>query len=476
MTDTITTESTSIPAGIFRAYDIRGIADTELTPHNIGIIGRGIGQMALAQGINQLYLARDTRLSSPRLAQALRSGLLASGCHVIDLGTVPTPLLYFATHSTDCDSGVMLTASHNPGEYNGIKIVLRRTCLTPEQIQGLLHRCQSLSTEPDPASTTIAGSCRNHDIVADYIETVRQNIQLQRPLRVVVDCGNAVPGLVAPALMQALGCEVTPLYCDPDGRFPNHHPDPTVSDNLSSLIEHIRLTGADLGIALDGDGDRVVVVSNSGVIIDTDRLLMFFVRDIVPRNKRKNVVFDVKCSKLLIDEIKQCGGIPIMSRSGHSFMKHRMQETNAAIGGEFSAHVFIRDRWYGYDDGLYVAARFMELLAASNGSVDDMLATLPVSVITPELRIPVAEAYKFALMERLLVLVREPGVLPNASINNLDGVRADFADGWGLVRASNTTPALLLRFEASSEQALAGIQQQFRELLARADRALEIQF
>ncbi len=474
-TDPAMHNTTTIPAGIFRAYDIRGIAGTELTPRNISVIGRGIGQMAITQGIRRLYLGRDTRLSSPALADALRSGLLASGCDVIDLGTVPTPLLYFATQGTECDSGVMLTASHNPGEYNGIKIVMRRTCLTPEQIQNLLQLCQSLGAVPAGSDNAVRGSCQSRDIVPSYIKTVQQNIRLQRPLNVVVDCGNAVPGLVAPALLQALGCKVTALYCEPDGRFPNHHPDPTVSENLGSLIDQVRATGADLGIALDGDGDRVVVVSNSGAIIDTDRLLMLFVRDIVPRNKCKNVVFDVKCSKLLIDVIEQSGGIPVMSRSGHSFMKHRMQETGAPIGAEFSAHVFIRDRWYGYDDGLYVAARFIELLAASKGSVDDMLATLPASISTPELRIPVPEAHKFALIEQLQLLVREPSVLPDAHINDLDGVRAEFADGWGLVRASNTTPALLLRFEASSQQSLDRILQQFRQLLSRVDRALMIQ-
>jgi len=284
-----------------------------------------------------------------------------------------------------------------------------------------------------------------------------------------VDCGNAVPGILAPALLRQLGCDVTPIYCDLDGSFPNHHPDPTVASNLDSLINEVKARHADLGIALDGDGDRVVLVTDQGNIIDTDRLLMLLVCDILPRYDHPNVVFDVKCSNLLAGEIARHGGQPIMSRSGHSFMKQMMHETDAVIGGEFSAHIFIKDRWFGYDDGFYVAARFLEILAAGNQSADDMLQSLPQSVVTPELRIDVEEDRKFELMERIAQLAS----FPLARVSRLDGIRADFQDGWGLIRASNTTPALLLRFEASSRQSLQFIEDAFRQLLKQVDQQLD---
>jgi len=461
--------SDDMPAGIFRAYDIRGLAGTELTPDNIERIGRAIGNIAQARGRSELLFGADARLSSPGLAAALKAGILASGCHITDLGTIPTPLLYFAAHTTDCDSGVMLTASHNPGDYNGIKIVLENTCLPPEDIQAIRERALTLDAAQKSQKP---GTLRKLDITKPYMDHVCSNIRLKRPLRLVVDCGNAVPGLVAPALMRALGCEVKALFCEPDGHFPNHHPDPTIAENLRALRLQVHLEQADLGIALDGDGDRVVMVSNSGAVIDTDRLLMLFVRDIVPRSTNKNVVFDVKCSKLLANVIEQNGGVPIMCRSGHSFMKQRMMETGAPVGAEFSAHVFIRDRWFGFDDGMYVAARFMELLAARQHTVDDMLATLPESISTPELRIAVPEDRKFEIMAQVASLAD----FPEAEVCQLDGIRADFDHGWGLIRASNTTPALLLRFEADTQVALTRIQQAFRDLLSRVDGELEIQF
>lgn len=456
----------SLSTTMFRAYDIRGLVDSELTPASIRLIGRAIGSLALEHGHREMLFGADSRLSSPTLAAALQAGILASGCDIIDLGTVPTPLLYFATHTTSCRSGIMLTASHNPAEYNGIKIVRNRSCLTPEQIQAIRERALALAATPEPAAT---GIVRRLDILPSYLERVSHDVTLARPLKVVVDCGNAVPGLVAPALFQALGCDVTPLYCEPDGRFPNHHPDPTVASNLQSLISEVVRQQADLGIALDGDGDRVVMVTNRGSIIDTDRLLMLLVRDIVPRYEQPNVVFDVKCSQLLADEIVAAGGRPVMSRSGHSFMKFRMQETSAVVGGEFSAHIFIKDRWFGYDDGLYTAARFLEILAASDQTAEAMLHSLPTSLVTPELRIDVDEDQKFALMAQ----IAEAASFPKARINRLDGIRADFSDGWGLIRASNTTPALLLRFEAASTHSLLQIQEAFRQLLKQVDQRLD---
>lgn len=470
---TTASEATSLPESIFRAYDIRGIAGTQLTPQSVHLIGRAIGYLALAYGHPSILFGADGRLSSPELGEALKDGILSEGCDVIDLGTVPTPLLYFATHTSETSSGVMLTASHNPADYNGIKIVRHRHCLTPEQIQGIREQAIYLDSEQAREKRKnhlpARGTLRQLNILPAYLARVCSDIKLPRRLNVVVDCGNAVPGLVAPALLQAIGCRVNALFCDLDGSFPNHHPDPTVHKNLLTLIETVKTQKADLGIGLDGDGDRVVMVTNKGNVIDTDRLLMLLVRDILPRYQHPKVVFDVKCSNLLAGEILACGGQPVMSRSGHSFMKQTMQESNAVVGGEFSAHIFIRDRWFGYDDGFYVAARFLEILANSDQSADQMLLSLPQSVVTPELRIDVSEERKFDLMARLAGLAH----FPSATVNCLDGIRADFEHGWGLIRASNTTPALLLRFEADSLPSLQLIQDAFRVLLHQVDPQLD---
>ncbi|TFH75589.1 phosphomannomutase/phosphoglucomutase [Gammaproteobacteria bacterium LSUCC0112] len=459
-----------LPQAMFRAYDIRGIAGRDLTPQSARLLGRAIARLALSDGLDRVLFAADGRLSSPLLGAALKDGILSEGCHIVDLGLSPTPLLYFATHTTDIDFGVMLTASHNPADYNGIKIVRQRHSLTQEKIQDLRTEALLLSnTTLDNQTVVTRGHIRHLDIVPAYLARVTGDITLKRRLKVVVDCGNAVPGLIAPDLLSALGCEVTALFCDVDGNFPNHHPDPTVNDNLQSLIHTVKATNADVGIGLDGDGDRVVMITNAGNVIDTDRLMMLFVRDIVPRYPQPNVVFDVKCSHLLAGEITANGGRAVMSRSGHSFMKQQMQESGAVLGGEFSAHIFIKDRWYGYDDGLYVAARFLEILANGNSTSEQLLLSLPGSIVTPELRIEVSEERKFELMERLVRLVD----FPLATVNCLDGIRADFKDGWGLIRASNTTPALLLRFEAVSRQSLQHIQDAFRLLLKQVDPTLD---
>ena len=460
---------TLITDAMFRAYDIRGIAGRDLTEDSIYLIGLAIGSYALEFANPTLYFGSDARLSSPALAVALKRGLLDAGCDIIDLGIVPTPLVYFATHTGACSSGVMLTASHNPADYNGIKIVRSRACLTAEQIQGIRERSLTIEAGQYKGFTGRQGSITTQDISGDYIARVCADIKPGRRLRVVVDCGNAVPGVLAPALLQALGCEVVPMFCELDGHFPNHHPDPTEATNLASLIGEVRGRHADLGIALDGDGDRVILVTDQGRIIDTDRLLMLLVRHILPQYDQPKVVFDVKCSNLLAGEIARHGGQPVMSRSGHSFMKQMMHETGAVLGGEFSAHVFIKDRWFGYDDGFYVAARFLEILAASTETADTMLASLPLSVVTPELRIDVDEAQKFELMHRIAQLAS----FPAAQVSHLDAVRDDFADGWGLIRASNTTPALLLRFEASSQQSLHTIADAFRCLLQQVDPQLD---
>lgn len=456
----------ALPTNIFRAYDIRGVVGADLDSSNIELIGKSLATLALEAGETSLLFGADGRLTSPALKTALLRGVLSTGCHVVDLGIIPTPLLYFATHTSEWTSGIMLTASHNPPEYNGIKIVHRRSCLTPEQIQQIRERAESREFRSGEGSLT------HRDLKAAYIGRLTKDVTLQRKLKVVVDCANAVPGLIAPELFKALGCDVIPLYCDLDGHFPNHHPDPTIHDNMQDLIAQVTAHNADLGIALDGDGDRVVVVTNAGNVIDTDRLLMLLIRDIVPRYKSPNVVFDVKCSTLLTQLIRECGGNPVMSRSGHSFMKQTMHETQAVVGAEFSAHVFIKDRWYGYDDGLYVGARFLELLSRQPETAETLLQSLPKSIVTPELRIEVDDERKFVLMDR----IKKLAAFPQGTVNILDGIRVDFADGWGLIRASNTTPALLLRFEATSHPSLVSIQQMFRELLMQVDDMLDLNF
>ncbi len=456
-----------IPPGIFRAYDIRGIAGRDLTTEVIERIGKAMASLALENAEDTVLFGSDGRLSSPELREALLRGILSTGLDVVDLGTIPTPLLYFASFTTPWKSGLMLTASHNPANYNGIKIIRQRHCLTPEQIQDIRLRAES------GHFLTGAGALCRHELTADYIAHLQRQIPLQRRLKVVVDCASAVPALVAPALFQALGCEVIPLFCELDGHFPHHPPDPTVAANLTALIDAVARHQADAGIALDGDGDRVVMVTERGTPVDTDRLLMLFIQDILPRcEPASRVVYDVKCSTQVPRLIAALGGTPVMSRSGHSFMKQSMQESGAVIGAEFSAHVFIRDGWFGYDDGLYVAARFLELLARSADSAEALLAALPPSIVTPELRIEVSDERKFDLMARVVALAH----FPEATVNILDGLRVDFADGWGLIRASNTTPALLLRFEACSQQALGAIQGAFRDLLRQVDAQLQLDF
>ncbi len=451
-----------LPESIFRAYDIRGIVNEQISAEGIRLIGQAVGSEALAQGINVLLLAYDGRLSSPELSEALKTGISSSGCNVIVLGLVPTPLLYFATHTTEYCSGVMLTASHNPANYNGLKIVFNKTCLADNQIASIRQRI--LNDELVDG----AGTVSSLDVSALYIETVCKKIQLARPLRIVIDCGNAVPAVIAPKLFEALGCEVKSLYCELDGRFPNHHPDPTITDNLEALANTVKAEAADLGIAFDGDGDRLGIVTNMGNAIEADRLLMLLVQSIADRYQGESVVFDVKCSAKLPQLISDSGMKAVMHRSGHSFMKQKMNETNAPIGGEFAAHIFIKDRWFGFDDGIYTAARVLEILSLSDHSCEKLFASFAPTISTPEIKVAIEEEKKFGVMDRILELAD----FPDAKILTFDGLRVEFADGWGLVRASNTSPALLMRFEADSKQSLAQIQSRFKALIQAADNSL----
>ena len=455
-----------IASHIFRAYDIRGIVGEGLRPEVMRLLGRAIGSEALDLGESRLVLGADARLSSPGFRRAMRDGLLASGCDVIDIGTVPTPLLYFATHVLDAASGVMITGSHNPKDYNGVKIVLRRQCLADNQIRGLRDRILDRRLHEG------AGRIERAAVEESYIDRIRGDLCLRPGMKVAIDCGNGVTGALAPRLFQALGCEVLPLYCEVDGNFPHHHPDPTVADNLRDLAALVRASGAELGIAFDGDGDRLGLVTAAGRVIDADRMMMCFIRDILPDNPGARVVFDVKSSSHLARLVGEAGGVPVLCRSGHSYVKRCMQESGALLGGEFSAHLFFGHRWYGFDDGLYAAARFLELMARLEISADALLDSLPASSSTPELFLPVEEERKFELMARLQDALRFEG----ADINTLDGLRADFPAGWGLLRPSNTTPNLVLRFEADTPRDLAEIQELFRSQILAVDSSLALPF
>ena len=451
---------------IFRAYDIRGIVGEGLTKEVMQSLGQAIGSEALDQGESTLILACDARLSSPEFHQAMQIGILSSGCNVIDIGVLPSPLLYFATHHLACSSGVMITGSHNPGQYNGVKIVLKQQCLADRQIQKIRTRIQ------DQELYSGTGELSQCEVLTAYIERIVSDIHLRRRLKIVVDAGNGVAGLVAPQLFEELGCEVIDLYCEPDGRFPNHHPDPTVKANLRDLIAQVIDNKADLGVAFDGDGDRLGLITSTGAVLDADKMLMCFISDIMPDNPGAKVVFDVKSSFHLSALVEANDGIPLMCKSGHSFVKRKMQESDAILGGEYSAHIFFKHRWYGFDDGLYTAARFLELMDKYNNSADNLLEKMPASVSTPELSIPVSEAKKFALMDRL----SEQMKFSEGHINKLDGLRVDLPSGWGLIRASNTSPKLVLRFEATDQEALKHIQALFRQELARLAPDLDLEF
>ena len=456
----------AIPASIFRAYDIRGLVDEQLTENSVELISRAIGSEALANGIASLLVGFDGRLSSPILSKALITGLQSAGCNVVNLGLIPTPLLYFATHVSSHSSGVMLTASHNPSNYNGLKIVFNQNCLADNQIQRIKHRIDNNQLSSGE------GTYQDLNIIDAYLEDVSKRINLKRPLSLIIDCGNAVPATVAPNLFKQLGCEVTPLYCDIDGSFPNHHPDPTIPENLTTLAKQVVNTGADLGIAFDGDGDRLGIVTNKGEFIDADKMLMLLIENILPNYAKAPVVFDVKCSSELAVKISSIGGKPVMHRSGHSFMKQKMRETGAPIGGEYAAHIFFKDRWFGFDDGIYTAARIVEILSSQDKSSSEVFGAFNSTLSTPEIKLEVGEESKFGLIDRLLELAE----FPEGKLITLDGLRVEFADGWGLIRASNTSPALLLRFEASNEERLNEIKKAFKALISRVDNRISLDF
>ncbi|MBK6287853.1 MAG: phosphomannomutase/phosphoglucomutase [Gammaproteobacteria bacterium] len=452
--DTVRFESDAtleIPPEIFRDYDIRGRA-SQISKALAHAIGQAIASEALDRGMTSMVVATDARESSPLLREHLVQGMLACGIDVIDAGTVPTPMLYFACHHLHTMSGVMVTGSHNPADHNGFKIMIDGETLCGERIADLRQRISGQRYHQGQ------GSYRVTEIDSDYSKAILDDVLVESPLKLVIDCGNGAASVIAVELFQELGCEVLPLFCELDGRFPNHPPDPSVAENLEQLIAEVRARGADLGIAFDGDGDRLGVVTASGNIVMADRLLMLFARDLLSRNPGADIVFDVKCSRNLTAVIVQNGGRPIMCRSGHSWIKEKMKETGALLGGEFTGHICFRDRWFGFDDALYSAARLLEILTASGQSLDELNAELPHAIGTPELRIEVPEEHKFALQQRIV----DSLALENARLIKLDGVRAEYPDGWGLVRASNTSAALICRFEADDEEAMRRIQAAFR--------------
>lgn len=446
----------ALPATLFRAYDIRGIADSQLDDETVARIGGAVATLAGELGEQTLVIGCDGRLSSKRIKDVLQRALLRAGRDVVDIGLVPTPLLYFATQRGDCSSGIMVTGSHNPPDYNGMKIVLQ-SCTVAE---GTIEKIRDLAQ----AGTFSTGNGRllQRDVVGDYLDEIVNDIAIAVPLKIVLDAGNGATSHVAPAMLEELGCEVLPLFCEIDGHFPNRSPDTSNEDNLQQLVDEVLAKKADFGVAFDGDGDRLVVVTGSGRILRTDTLMMLLARDVVARNPGADVVYDIKCSRNLAQVISGLGGRPVLWKTGHALMRQKVRETGAPLGGEFSGHIFFGERWYGFDDAMYASARLAEILASQGSSLDEMIADLPVAVSTPELFVPISEEAKFPLIERFVAEAR----FPEAKINTLDGLRADFSDGWGLLRASNTSPALTARFEGNDDAALERIRTLFREQLA----------
>ena len=475
---------------IFRAYDIRGIVGRNLTEDIARVIGRAFAAEAREIGQSRVAVGYDGRHSSPGLKEALAGGLTAGGLDVIDTGQVPTPLLYFATHELDTGAGVMITGSHNPPEYNGLKMMLGGKALAGDAIAKLKTRIDEGAFSQGKgrvggggfhpgegragrgASGFAEGRVDRIDITRRYIERILGDVKIAHPPKVVVDCGNGVAGGVAPQLLRELGCEVIELYCDIDGDFPNHHPDPADPANLADLLAAVQSEGADCGLAFDGDGDRIGLVTRGGRIVWPDVLMMLLAHDIVTRNPGAGIVYDVKCSHRLGALVRRLGGEPIMSRTGHSHIKAKLRETGALLGGEFSGHICFGERWYGFDDALYSAARLLEILGAReawNGSIDAMFDRFPETSSTPELKIGTTETRKFEIIEALA----RKADFGDGALTAIDGLRVDYRDGWGLIRASNTSPMLTLRFEADGEPALERIQRTFQAQLDAVDPSLK---
>ncbi|KPC14492.1 Phosphomannomutase Phosphoglucomutase [Pseudomonas syringae pv. maculicola] len=455
-----------LPDTIFRAYDIRGVVGDTLNAETAYWIGRAIGSESLAQNEPNVSVGRDGRLSGPELVQQLIQGLHDSGCHVSDVGLVPTPALYYAANVLAGKTGVMLTGSHNPKDYNGFKIVIAGDTLANEQIQALHERIKTNNL------TSQKGSITQVNILDRYFKQIKDDIVMARKLKVVVDCGNGAAGVIAPQLIEALGCEVISLFAEVDGNFPNHHPDPGKLENLQDLIAKVKETGADLGLAFDGDGDRVGVVTNAGNVVYPDRLLMLFALDVLKRNPGADIIFDVKCTRRLTPLISEHGGRPVMWKTGHSLIKKEMKKSGALLAGEMSGHIFFKERWFGFDDGIYSAARLLEILSQEPANAEDLFETFPNDISTPEINIKVTDVTKFSIIEAL----EKDAQWGDAKLTTIDGVRVDYPKGWGLVRASNTTPVLVLRFEAETQAELERIQGVFHAELKKVAPDLDLPF
>ncbi len=449
--------SDRISASIFKAYDIRGVVDTALTPAAVRLIGAALGTEAAAAKIAAICVGRDGRLSGPALRDALVAGITSTGTDVIDVGMVPTPVLYFSTVHLGTGSGVEITGSHNPPEYNGLKMMLGGATLHGDGIQALRARIE----RDDLLKAAKPGSERMADVLPAYLERITTTVELSRPMKIAVDCGNGVAGPTAVALFRALDCEVVELYTDIDGTFPNHHPDPAHPENLQDLIRALRDTDVEIGLAFDGDGDRLGVVTKDGQIVFPDRQIMLFAQDILAAHPGAPIIFDVKCTRQLAPWIRARGGVPQMWRTGHSLIKARLKETGAPFAGEMSGHLFFNDRWPGFDDGLYAGARLLEILSRS-ADPSAVLNALPAAISTPELHLHTTEGENFALVKRLQEQARFEGM---SELITIDGVRAEWPDGFGLARPSNTTPVVVLRFEGDTPQALARIQAAFRKAI-----------
>jgi phosphomannomutase/phosphoglucomutase len=443
-----------VPPEIFKAYDIRGIVGRTLTIEVTEAIGQAIGSEARDRGVTAIAIGRDGRLSGPDLASALARGIQASGIDVVDVGRVATPMLYFAAYQLGTLSGVAVTGSHNPPEYNGLKIMLGGDTLAGEAIQALRARIESGNL------ATGNGSYRTHDIREEYLQRIVADVKLTRPVSIVVDCGNGVAGDTAPELYRRLGCTVKELYCEVDGTFPNHHPDPSHVENLNDLIAALKSEG-EIGFAFDGDGDRLGVVTKSGKIIYPDRQLMLFAADVLSRNPGAEIIFDVKSTRNLYSWIRERGGKPTMWKTGHSFIKKKLKDTGAPLAGEMSGHVFFKERWYGFDDAMYAGARLLEIVSRER-DVSAVLENLPDAVSTPELQLKTAEGENYTLIDRLKQTAKFDGA---KELITIDGLRVEYEDGFGLARPSNTTPVVVLRFEADDQQALERIQADFRKAL-----------
>ncbi|MDD5242135.1 MAG: phosphomannomutase/phosphoglucomutase [Sulfuricella sp.] len=456
----------NLPKEIFKAYDIRGIIGKTLTPEIVEAIGHAIGSEAVARNQTTIAIGRDGRLSGPDLAAALACGIQKAGINVVDLGMVATPMTYFAAYQLETHSAVMVTGSHNPPDYNGLKMVLGGDTLSGDAIQALRARIENNDL------THGSGSYTTHEIADEYIKRIVSDVKPARKMKIIVDCGNGVAGAFAPKLFREMGCEVEEMFCAVDGNLPNHHPDPSVPENLQDLIARLKTSDAEIGFAFDGDGDRLGVVAKDGRIIFPDRQLMLFAQDVLSRNPGAEIIFDVKSTRNLFSWISERGGRPLLWKTGHSFIKAKMKETGALLAGEMSGHIFFKERWYGFDDGLYAGARMLEFLSRQ-ADINATLHSLPDTANTPELQIRMAEGAHYALIDKLQKTARFPA---SREIITLDGLRVEYADGFGLMRPSNTTPVIVLRFEGDDETALKRIQEEFRMVLLAAEPGLELPF